>query len=149
MMLLISNIFVLFKPKYQEKMKELLADPSNQLQSSNTSGSIAWSIDGVFAKVIAKEHKGRICEVGFSPSPSGRSSKSALMSIQIQSSQARDNEVEQLKASLATMEEKLASFDAMKERLSQFEDMEQRMARMLQQMHQLSSQCNQIGRAHV
>ena len=142
MMLLISNFFVFFKPKYLVKMKELLADPSNQLQSSNTSGSLAWSTDGVFTKVIGKERKGHIHGVGFGPNPSGRSSKSALMSIQIQSSQARDNEVEQLKASLATMEEKLASFDAMKERLSQFKDMEQRMARMLQQMQQLSSQCS-------
>ena len=140
MILQISNFLVLFKPKYQEKMKELLVDPSNQLQPSNTSGSIAWSTDDVFAKVMGKERKCRICGVGFGPSPSGRSSKSALMSIQIQSSQARDNEVEQLKASLATMDEKLASFDAMRERLSQFEDMEQRMARMLQQMQRISSQ---------
>ncbi|KAK9983750.1 hypothetical protein SO802_033275 [Lithocarpus litseifolius] len=28
---------------------ELLVDPSNQLQSSDTSGSIAWSPDDVFA----------------------------------------------------------------------------------------------------
>ena len=143
-MLLISNFLVLFKPKYQEKMKELLADPSNQLQSSNTSGSIAWSTDDVFAKVMGKERKGRIRGVGFGPSPSGRSSKSALMGIEIQSSQARDNEVAQLKASLATMEDKLAGFDEMKERLSQFEEMEQRMASMFQQMQQLSSQCNQV-----
>ena len=52
-------------------MKELLVDPSNQLQSSNTSGSIAWSSDDVFAKVMVKEHKGCIRGVGFSPSPSG------------------------------------------------------------------------------
>ena len=71
MMLLISNFFILFKPKYQEKMKELLADPSNQLQSSDTSGSISWSTDDVFAKVMSKEHKGRIRGVGFGPSPSG------------------------------------------------------------------------------
>ena len=37
MMLLISNYFVLFKPEYQDKMKELLAEPSNQLQSDDTS----------------------------------------------------------------------------------------------------------------
>ena len=134
----------MFKPKYQDKMKELLVDPSIQLQSSDTSGSIAWSIDDVFAKVMGKERKGRIRGVGFGPSPSGRSSKSALTGIQIQLSQARDNEVAQLKASLATMEEKLASFDEIKERLSQFEEMEQRMARMLQQMQQISSQCNQV-----
>ena len=66
------------------------------------------------------------------------------MDGQVQSSEARDNEVAQLKASLASMEEKLACFDEMKERLTQFEDMEQRMARMLQQMHQLSSQCNRV-----
>ena len=71
MILLISNCFVLFKSKYQDKMKELLVDPSNQLQSSNTSGSIAWSSDDVFAKVMGKEHKGCIRGVGFSPSPSG------------------------------------------------------------------------------
>ena len=105
-------------------MKELLVELSNQLQSSNTSGSIAWSTDDVFAKVMGKEHKGHICGVGFGPSLSGRSSKSSLTDIEIHSSQARDNEVEQLKASLATMEEKLASFDKMKERLSQFEEME-------------------------
>ena len=52
-------------------MKKLLADPSNQLQSSNTSGSIAWSTDSVFAKVIGKERKGHIHRVGFGPSPSG------------------------------------------------------------------------------
>ena len=113
-------------------MKELLVEPSNQLQSSNTSGSIAWSTNDVFAKVMGKECKGHIHGVGFGPSPSGRSSKSALTDIEIHSSQARDNEVAQLKASLATMKEKLASFDKMKERLSQFEEMEQRMARMLQ-----------------
>ena len=42
------------------------------------------------------------------------------------------------------MEEKLASFDEMKEILNQFEEIEQRMARMLQQMQQISSQCNQV-----
>ena len=83
MMLLISNFFVLFKPKYQGKMKELLANPSNQLQSSDISGSIAWSTDDVFTKVMGKEHKCCIRGVGFGPSPSGRSSKSALTSIQI------------------------------------------------------------------
>ena len=113
-------------------MKELLVDPSNQLQSSDINGSIAWSTNDVFAKVMGKECKGHIHGVGFGPSPSGRSSKSALMDIEIHSSQARDNEVAQLKASLATMKEKPASFDKMKERLSQFEEMEQRMARMLQ-----------------
>ncbi|XP_050253960.1 uncharacterized protein LOC126700022 [Quercus robur] len=92
---------------------------------------------------MGKERKGRICGVGFGPSPSGQSSKSALTDIEIHSSQARDNEVAQLKASLATMEDKLVSFDEMKERLSQFEEMEQRMARMFQQMQQSSSQCNQ------
>ena len=103
LMLLISNYFVLFKPKYQDKMKVLLVEPSNQLQSSNTSGSIAWAPDDVFAKVMGKEHKGRICGVGFDPSPSSRSSKSALTDLQIRSSQSRDNEVAQLKASLADM----------------------------------------------
>ena len=38
-------------------MNELLADPSSQLQSSDTSGSIAWSTDDVFAKVLGKECK--------------------------------------------------------------------------------------------
>nr|POE70156.1 hypothetical protein CFP56_43157 [Quercus suber] len=123
-------------------MKKLLADHLNQLQSSDTSGSITWSTVDVFTKVMGKERKSCIRGVGLSPSPSGRSSKSALTGIQIQSSQARDNEVEQLKASLATVEEKLASFDEMKERLSQFKDMEQRIACMLQQAQQISSQCN-------
>ena len=63
-------------------MKELLADPSNQLQSSDTSGSIAWSTDDVFTKVMG-ERKCCIRGVGFGLSPSGRSSKSALTSIQI------------------------------------------------------------------
>ena len=103
MMLLISNYFVLFKPNYQDKMKELLAKPSNQLQSDDTSGSIAWAPDDVFAKVMGKERKGRIRGVGFGPSPSGRRSKSALTVLQIQSSQSRDNKVAQLKASLAKM----------------------------------------------
>ena len=134
----------MFKPKYQDKMKDLLDDSSNHLQSSDTSGSIAWSIDDVFAKMMGKERKGHIHGVGFGPSPSGRSSKSALTDIEIHSSQARDNEVAQLKASLATMEDKLASFDELKERFSQFEEMEQRMARMFQQMQQSSSQCNQV-----
>ncbi|XP_075656256.1 uncharacterized protein LOC142626318 isoform X2 [Castanea sativa] len=88
-----------------DKMKELLEIFSNQLQSSDTSGSIAWSPDDVFAKVMGKERKGRIRGVGFGPSPSARSSKSVLTDIEIHSSQARDNEVAQLKASLATMEE--------------------------------------------
>ncbi|KAK9987410.1 hypothetical protein SO802_032361 [Lithocarpus litseifolius] len=104
--------------------------------SSDTSGSIAWAPDDVFAKVMGKERKGRIRGVGFGPSPSGRNSKSALTDIETHSSQARDNEVAQLKATLATMEDKLAGFDEMKEKLSQFEEMEQRMARMLQQMQQ-------------
>ena len=125
-------------------MKESLNDSSNHLQSSDISGSIAWSTNDVFAKVMDKEHKGRIRGVGFGPSPSGRSSKSALTDIEIHLSQARDNEVAQLKASLATMEDKLASFDKMKERLSQFKEMEQRMACMFQQMQQISSQCNQV-----
>ena len=83
MMLLISNCFVLFEPKYQDKMKDLLAEPSNQLQSSDISGSIAWEPDDVFAKVMGKERKGRICGVRFGQSPSGRSSKSALTNLQI------------------------------------------------------------------
>nr|POE56139.1 hypothetical protein CFP56_41229 [Quercus suber] len=127
-----------------EKMKELLVDPKNQLQSSDTSGSIAWSTDDVFAKVMGKERKGRIRGVEFGPTPSGQSSKTALMDSEIQSSQARDNEVAQLKASLATMEEKLVGFDKMKEKVSQFEEMEQRMDGMLQQMQQFSTQCNQV-----
>ena len=131
-----------------------MADPANHLQSSDTTGSIAWAPDDVFAKVMGKERKGRIRGVGFGPSPSGRSSKSALTDIETHSRQARDNEVAQLKATLATMEdkladfdemkEKLAGFDEMKEKLSQFEEMEQRMARMLQQMQHISSQCNQV-----
>ena len=88
MMLLISN-FVLFKPKYQDKMKELLAELLNQLQSSDISGSIAWEPDDMFAKVMGKERKGLIHGVGFSPSPSGRSSKSAITDLQIRSSQSR------------------------------------------------------------
>ena len=125
-------------------MKDLLDDSSNHLQSSDTTGTIVWSTEDVFAKVMGKERKGRIRGVGFGPSPSGRSSKSALTDIEIHSSQARDNEVAQLKASLATMQDKLAGFDEMKERLSQFEEMEQRMASMFQQMQQSSSQCNQV-----
>ena len=145
MILLISNYFVLFKPNYQNKLKELLAKPSNQLQSDDTSGSIAWAPDDVFAKVMGKERKGRICGIRFGQSPSGRSSKSALTDLQIRSSQSRDDEVAQLKASLAKMQEKLSSFDEMKERLSQFEKIEQRMACMLQQVKQITSQCNQVG----
>ncbi|KAL0007828.1 hypothetical protein SO802_009330 [Lithocarpus litseifolius] len=125
-----------------DKMKEMLAEPSNQLQSSDARGSIAWALDDVFAKVMDKEHKGRIHGVGFVPSPSGRSSKSALTDLQIRSSQAREDEVAQLKASLANMQEKLSSFEKMKEKLSQFEEMKQRMARMLQQMQQITSQCS-------
>ena len=71
MMLLISNYFVLFKPKYQDKMKVLLVELSNQLQSSNTSGSIAWASDDVFAKVMGKKCKGHIRGIGFDPSLSG------------------------------------------------------------------------------
>ncbi|XP_050275226.1 uncharacterized protein LOC126717498 isoform X3 [Quercus robur] len=55
-----------------DKMRELLADSENHLQSSDTSGSIAWSRDDVFAKVMGKEHKGRIRGVGFGPTPSGQ-----------------------------------------------------------------------------
>lgn len=126
-----------------DKMKELLVDPKNQLQSSDTSGSIAWSTDDVFAKVMGKERKGRIRGVGFGPTPSGQSSKTTHMDSEIQSSQAKDNEAAQLKASLTIMEEKLVGFDEMKEKVSQFEEMEQRMAHMLQQMQQISTQCNQ------
>ena len=135
----------MFKPKYQDKMKELLVEPSNHLQSSDTSGSIAWAPNDVFAKVIGKERKGRIRGVGFGPSPSGWSSKSALTDLQVRSSEARDNEVAQLKASLVNMQEKFSSFEEMKERLSQFEETEQRMARMLQKMQQITSQCSQVG----
>ena len=46
-------------------MKELLAKPLNQLQSSDTSGSIAWAPNDVFAKVMGKELKGHIRGVGF------------------------------------------------------------------------------------
>ncbi|KAK9983800.1 hypothetical protein SO802_033325 [Lithocarpus litseifolius] len=61
----------------------------------------------------------RIRGEGFGPSPSARSSKStAFVDSQLQSSEARDNEVAQLKTSLATMEEKLACFDEMKESLT-------------------------------
>ena len=84
-------------------MKELLAEPSNQLQLDDTTGSISWAPNDVFAKVMGKERKGHIRGVGFGPSPSGRRSKSALTVLQIQSSQSRDNKVAQLKASLAKM----------------------------------------------
>ncbi|KAK9986987.1 hypothetical protein SO802_031938 [Lithocarpus litseifolius] len=114
------------------KIKELLVNPSNQLQLFDTSDSIAWAPDDVFAQVMAKEGKCCIRGVGFGPSPRGQSSKSALTDIQIRSSQVRDDEVAELKASLANMQEKLSSSEEMKERLSQFEEMEQRMARMLQ-----------------
>ena len=119
-------------------MKNLLDDSSNHLQSSDTTGSIVWSTEDVFAKVMGKERKGRIRGVGFGPSPNGRSSKSALTDIEIHSSQARDNEVAQLKASLATMQDKLAGFEEREQR------MEQRMASMFQQMQQSSSQFNQV-----
>ena len=119
-------------------MKELFSDLSNQLQSSNATGSIAWSTDDVFAKVMDMECKGCVCGVGFDPYPSGRSSKSALTDLQIQSSQARDNEVAQMKEELTTLMEKLACFDQVQEKLRQFEDMEERMARMFQQMQQHS-----------
>ncbi|XP_075662936.1 uncharacterized protein LOC142632415 [Castanea sativa] len=66
----------------QAKM-ELLAKPSNQLQLDDTSGSIAWASDDVFAKVMGKKRKSRIRGVGFGPSPSGQSSKSALTDLQI------------------------------------------------------------------
>nr|POF14504.1 hypothetical protein CFP56_15383 [Quercus suber] len=125
-----------------DKMKELLVEPSNQLQSNDISDNIAWAPDDVFAKVMGKERKVRILEVGFGPSPSGRSSKSTLTDLQIRPSQSRDDEVAQLKASLAEMKEKFSSFDEMKERLSQFKEMEQRMARMLQQVQQITSQCS-------
>ena len=74
-------------------MKELLANPSNQLQSSDTSGSITWSTDDVYAQVMGKERKGHIRGIGFDPSLSGWSSKSALTDLQIPSSQAKDDEV--------------------------------------------------------
>ncbi|KAL0004221.1 hypothetical protein SO802_011782 [Lithocarpus litseifolius] len=64
-----------------DKMKELLAEPLNQLQSSNTTGSIAWAPNNVFAKVLGKERKVRIRGVGFGPSPSGQSSKNALTDL--------------------------------------------------------------------
>ncbi|KAK9990118.1 hypothetical protein SO802_025103 [Lithocarpus litseifolius] len=111
-----------------DKMKELMADPTNHLQSSNTTGSIAWAPDDVFAKVMGKERKGRIRGVGFGPSPSGRSSKNALTDIETHSRQARDNEVAQLKATLATMEEKLADFDEMKEKLAGFDEMKEKLS---------------------
>ena len=120
-------------------MKELLAEPSNQLESSDTSGSIAWAPNDVFAKVMGKDRKCRIRGVGFGPSPSGWSSKSALTDLQIRSSQSKGDEVAQLKASLAEMQDKLSAFYEMKERLSQFEEMEQRMACMLQHMQQITS----------
>ena len=94
---------------------------------------------------MGKELKGRIRRVGFGPSPSGRSSKSAITDLQIRSSQSRDDEVAQLKSSLAEMQEKLSAFDEMKETLSQFKEMEQRMACMLQQVQQITSQCNHVG----
>ena len=85
-------------------MKELLAEPSNQLQSDDVSGSIAWAPNDVFAKVMGNEHKGCIRGVGFGPRPSGRSSKSAITNLHIRSSQSRDDEVAQLKASLVEMQ---------------------------------------------
>ncbi|XP_050280274.1 uncharacterized protein LOC126721263 [Quercus robur] len=100
-----------------DKMKDLLVDPKNQLQSSDTSGSIARSTDDVFVKLMGKESKGRIRGVGFGPTLSGQSSKIALTDSEIQSSQPRDNEIAQLKAFLATMEEKLVGFNKMKEKL--------------------------------
>ncbi|KAL0009555.1 hypothetical protein SO802_011057 [Lithocarpus litseifolius] len=130
---------VLYKILHARKDGSAVNPVMKAKMSSDTSGSIAWSTDNVFAKVMGKERKGHIRGVGFGPSPSGRSSKSVLTDIEIHSSQAKDNKVAQLKDSLPTMEDKLANFDEMKEKLSQFEEIEQRMARMLQQMQQISS----------
>ena len=88
----------------QAQMEELLTDPTNQFLSFDTTGSIAWSTDDVFAKVMGKERKCCIRGVGFGPNPSGRS-RSALTDLHIQSSQSRDNEVAQLKEELSTMKE--------------------------------------------
>ena len=120
-------------------MEELLTDPVNQLQSSDTTGSIAWSTDDVFAKVMGKERKGCIRGVGFGPNPSGRS-RSALTDLHIQS---RDNEVAQLKEELSTMKEKLTCFDQMQEKLRKFEDMEETMACILEEV-QHSSHGSQV-----
>ena len=38
-------------------MKELLAEPSNQLQLDDTTGSISWAPNDVLAKVMGKERK--------------------------------------------------------------------------------------------
>ncbi|KAL4595621.1 hypothetical protein ACB092_12G105100 [Castanea dentata] len=51
--------------------------------------------------------------------------------------------MEEKLASFDKMKERLSQFEEMEQRLSQFEEMEQRMARMLQQMQQISPQCNQ------
>ena len=117
-------------------MNELLVDLLNLLQSFNTTGSITCSTDDVFVKVMGKEHKGYIRGVGFGPTPSGQGSKIALTDSEIQSSQARDNEVTQLKAFLATMEEKLVGFEEMKEKVSKFEEIEQRMEQRMACMFQ-------------
>ena len=139
---MISNFFCFVQTQISGKNEGIV---SNHLQSSDISGSIAWSTNDVFAKVMGKERKCHIRGVGFGPSPSGRSSKSAFMDFQIQSSQSKDDEVAQLKASLAKVQEKLSTFDEIKERLSQFEEMEQRMAHMLQQVQQITSQRSQVG----
>ena len=122
-------------------MKELLVESSDQLQSSDASGSIAWAPDNMFAKVMGKERKGHIREVGF-----GLTAQVAEVTRVLWPTFKCD-QVNQgtTKASLAEMQEKLSAFDEMKERLSQFEEMGQRMARMLQQMQQITSQCSQVG----
>jgi hypothetical protein len=56
-------------------MNELMSDPSTQLDCTSSSGSIAWAPNDVYSQVKGPEHSGRVCGLGFGPTPYGQNTK--------------------------------------------------------------------------
>lgn len=109
-----------------EKINELMSEPSNRLQSTDLTGSIAWAPDDIYSQVFGNERNGRVRGVGFGPTPSGRTVKNAAAITQI-GSQERDAEVTQLRSQVALLTEKITRYDNLEERMTQMASMMQLM----------------------
>ena len=104
----------MFNFEYQEKINELLGEPSNHLQSTDLIGSITWASNDIFAQVFGNEHNGHVWGVGFGLTPSRQTAKNTTASAQIRS-QERDAKVTQLKSQVTFLIEKMARYENLEE----------------------------------
>ena len=103
-----------------------MSEPSNRLQSTDLTGSIAWAPNDIYSQVFGNERNGRVRGVGFGPTPSGRTVKNAAAITHIRS-QEQDAEVTRLRSQVALLTEKITRYDNLEERMTQMASMMQLM----------------------